>query len=91
MTTWREFLQEKRKDPALKDKTEPEKMKIAGEEWRKLTGKPKSQKKTRKHKKHVDKSGVHEHGKHSKQGKTQTVHVKSPCGTCNLTIKISCD
>ena len=92
MTTWREFLKEKRKDPALADKSEPEKMKIAGVEWRKMTGKPKAPKKTRKHKK--ERHHEKKHGKPGKSGKhtkTQTVHMKCGKCDCKLTIQVSCD
>ena len=92
MTTWREFLKKKRKDPALADKSEPEKMKIAGVEWRKMTGKPKAPKKTRKHKKERPHEKPHDKpdkpGKHSK---TQTVHMKCGKCDCKLTIELSCD
>lgn len=92
MSTWREFLKEKRKDPALADKSEPEKMKIAGVEWRKKTGKPKAPKKTRKHKKERDHEKKHgKPGKPGKHSKTQTVHMKCGKCDCKLTIELSCD
>jgi hypothetical protein len=90
MSSWREFLKKKRQDPNLAGKSEPEKMKLAGIEWRKMTGKPKAPKKTRKHKK--EKHEKHEkHGKPGKHTKTQTVHMKCGKCDCKLTIELSCD
>ena len=42
MSTWFEVKDKALKDPELKDKPVTERLKIAGERWRKITGKPKA-------------------------------------------------
>ena len=48
MSTWFEVKDKALKDPELKDKPVTERLKIAGDRWRKITGKPKGPKKSKK-------------------------------------------
>ena len=87
MSTWFEVKDKALNDPELKDKPVTERLKIAGERWRKITGKPKAPKKTKKNKKEK----MMKPSKSSKHNKTQVFRMKSPCGSCNLRIEVSCE
>ena len=85
MTTWFELKKEVLNDPALQGTPVTKRLQIAGERWRKITGKPKAPKKTRKNKK-VKEMVV---GKASKSGKSNSTTLSCPGCKCNLTITLT--
>jgi hypothetical protein len=85
MTTWFELKKEVLNDPTLKDTPMTKRLQIAGERWRKITGKPKAPKKTRKNKKVKEMVA----GKASKSGKSNSNTLSCPGCKCNLNITLT--
>lgn len=87
MTTWFQLKKEVLNDPALQGTPVTKRLQIAGERWRKITGKPKAPKKTRKNKK--VKEMVAGKATSSKSGKSNSTTLSCPGCKCNLTITIT--